>query len=141
MTDILSEVSGGLTCMPGSTFSGGVITTGGHNLVGKTNGTITDGVNGDIVNPNPKLGTLGSSIGGSSATGVKWRSGEPFNAESDIDLAVVDSDLFAKAKELGVKLWGGGTRTPPLSNSGLEDLGLRSFKPSSATSLATTSRS
>jgi len=38
------------------------------------------------------------------------------------DLA--DTDLFAKAQELGLKVWGGGTRTPPLDSPDLERLGL-----------------
>ena len=61
---------------------------------------------------------------GSSASGVKWASGEPFNAESDIDLAFADNGLLAKAEDLGIKLWGGGTRTPPLLEPDLKKLGL-----------------
>ena len=48
---------------------------------------------------------------GSSATGVKWATGEPFDEASDIDLAVVDADLFAKAQDLGLKLRGANSRT------------------------------
>ena len=61
---------------------------------------------------------------GSSATGVKWTTGEPFSEASDIDLAVVDADLFAKAQELGIKLRAGDSRTLPLTSLELEDLGL-----------------
>jgi hypothetical protein len=63
-------------------------------------------------------------IRGSSATGVKWATGEPFDEASDIDLAVVDADLFAKAQDLGLKLRGASTRTLPLYPSELDDLGL-----------------
>lgn len=62
---------------------------------------------------------------GSSATGVRWRTGEPFGESSDIDLAVVDRDLFAKAQELGLRLRDSGTRTGPLKPLGLRDLGLQ----------------
>ena len=47
----------------------GAFTSGGHNLIGDiTNSTgITNGSDGDIVNPNPQLGTLGNN-GGTTQT-------------------------------------------------------------------------
>jgi CSLREA domain-containing protein len=43
----------------------GTITSGGHNLIGTISGStgIANGVNGDIINPTPLLGTLGSNGG------------------------------------------------------------------------------
>jgi hypothetical protein len=61
---------------------------------------------------------------GSSATGVKWRTGKPFDEASDIDLAIVDEDLFAKASELGLKFRVDGSRTGPLKDFQLDKLGL-----------------
>jgi hypothetical protein len=67
---------------------------------------------------------LVAGIRGSSATGVKWETGEPFNEASDIDLAIVDNGLWEKAQEFGYELIGGGTRTWPLKEFQLEQLGL-----------------
>ncbi|MGI8855645.1 MAG: beta strand repeat-containing protein [Thermomicrobiales bacterium] len=57
-----------ITTGPGPDLSG-TITSGGHNLIGTIAGStgITNGVNGDIVNPNPLLGALGSN-GGTTQT-------------------------------------------------------------------------
>jgi hypothetical protein len=64
------------------------------------------------------------AIRGSSATGVKWETGDPLDEASDIDLAIVDDGLFQKAQELGIKFRGDGTRTGPLKLLQLRDLGL-----------------
>ena len=65
---------------------------------------------------------------GSSATGVKWKTGDPFDGSSDIDIAVVDDELFDKAREFGINLAGAGTRTRPLSPDDLPLLGLRDLQ-------------
>jgi hypothetical protein len=64
---------------------------------------------------------------GSSVTGIRFRTGETVtddNPPGDYDLAIADPDLFAQAKELGIQLRGGGTRTAPLNASDLDELGL-----------------
>ena len=66
----------------------------------------------------------GGAIRGSSATGVKWVTGEPFDDASDIDLAIVVDQLFTKAEELGIKFRSGGGRTPPLQPADIDALGL-----------------
>jgi hypothetical protein len=71
---------------------------------------------------------LVGGIRGSSATGVSWETGEPFNEASDIDLAIVDTGLWEKAQELGYKVIGGGTRTWPLKEYQLDGLGLRELQ-------------
>ena len=62
---------------------------------------------------------------GSIVTGRSYRSGETFDIgrQSDIDIALVGSDLFEKAKALPLKVKD-GTRIGPLSTKHLEDLGL-----------------
>ncbi len=67
---------------------------------------------------------------GSAATAVKWRTGEEFNEQSDIDLAIVDDALFSEAQKTGLKLWSDGTRTPPLLKGDLERLGLSELRAS-----------
>jgi hypothetical protein len=71
---------------------------------------------------------LGGVIRGSSATGVSFKTGEPFRDASDIDLAIVHDGLWAKVEELGIERWGAGTRTPPLSLSDLGNLGLKELQ-------------
>jgi len=66
-------------------------------------------------------------IQGSAATGVRARSkvgipsGTPFDIikQSDFDVALVSPKMFAKAKELGIPLRGGKTRTAPLRRGNL----------------------
>ncbi len=61
---------------------------------------------------------------GSSVTGVGFRSGLPFGDHSDYDIALGGDDLFNAAKEAGIGLRSGGTRTGPLNPAQLEQLGL-----------------
>ena len=64
---------------------------------------------------------------GSSVTGKKFTTGEAFDVGrvSDFDIALADPKLIAKAKELGIGLRSGGTRTGPLTAAELEKLGLK----------------
>ena len=64
---------------------------------------------------------------GSSVTGKKFTTGAAFDVErvSDFDIALADPKLIAKAKELGIGLRSGGTRTGPLTVAELEKLGLK----------------
>jgi RHS repeat-associated protein len=50
-------------------------------------------------------------IGGSAATGKNYHTGEPFNADSDIDLGIVSKDLFECVDPADVR--GNGTRSAP----------------------------
>ncbi|WP_232282831.1 RHS repeat-associated core domain-containing protein [Roseiflexus sp. RS-1] len=63
---------------------------------------------------------------GSSVTGVKYTTGAPFDVGrvSDFDIALASPTLLQRAKELGIELRGGGTRTGPLGRGDLEALGL-----------------
>jgi filamentous hemagglutinin len=65
----------------------------------------------------------------SSVTGVKFVTGVPFDVErvSDFDIAVSSPSLLRRARELGVPLRSGGTRTAPLESQDLEALGLKSL--------------
>jgi RHS repeat-associated protein len=64
---------------------------------------------------------------GSSVTGEKFTTGEAFDVGrvSDFDIALADPKLLKKAKELGIQLRSGGTRTGPLGPAELEKLGLK----------------
>jgi hypothetical protein len=63
---------------------------------------------------------------GSSATGVKFTTGQPFDVGrvSDFDIALASRTLLAKAKELDIPLRAGGLRTGPLRPEDLKLLGL-----------------
>lgn len=69
---------------------------------------------------------------GSSVTGQSFKTGKPFNMSeingfcktSDYDMDLSSSELFGRARELGIKLRQGGTRIGELSPSNLRDLGL-----------------
>ena len=63
---------------------------------------------------------------GSSVTGVKYTTGAPFDVGrvSDFDIALASPTLLQRAKELGIGLRGGGTRTGPLTDEQLQMLGL-----------------
>jgi hypothetical protein len=62
---------------------------------------------------------------GSSVTGIRFRTGEPVGDNpGDYDIALGGSDLFERAKQLGIGLRGGGTRTGPLTEEQLDELGL-----------------
>ena len=76
------------TIVAGNTGSSGLnlngtFTSGGHNLIGTTSGStgITNGTNGDIVNPNPLLGAL-SDNGGPTPT-IPLLTGSPAIAHGD----------------------------------------------------------
>jgi hypothetical protein len=61
---------------------------------------------------------------GSSVTGVSYLSGQPFRPESDYDIALGGPDIFRRARELGVSVRSGGTRTGPLTPAQIDALGL-----------------
>jgi hypothetical protein len=71
---------------------------------------------------------------GSSVTGVRYRSGLPFDYpslnRSDYDLAIADPALLQRAKELGILTRSGGRRTIALSDNDLNSLGLMELKTS-----------
>ncbi|WP_131746341.1 hypothetical protein [Frankia sp. Cppng1_Ct_nod] len=63
---------------------------------------------------------------GSSVTGISFKERIPFDSgrRSDFDVAIADNILFNKAREVGVLLRRGGTRTAPLRNRDLKALNL-----------------
>jgi filamentous hemagglutinin len=63
---------------------------------------------------------------GSAITGKSFKTGESFdvNRVSDFDIGLADSTLLNRAKELGIGLRSGGTRTGPLTQRDLRALGL-----------------
>ena len=63
---------------------------------------------------------------GSAVTGKSFSTGKPFDAGrvSDFDVALAGGDIFERAKELGIGLRSGGTRTGPLMPDDLQALGL-----------------
>jgi filamentous hemagglutinin len=65
-------------------------------------------------------------IRGSAASGASFKTGKPFDSgrRSDFDLAIVSPELFEKAKNLGIGVRQGASRTGPLNAKNLEDLGL-----------------
>src|SRR5262249_27051778 len=67
-----------------------------------------------------------SFLRGSAVTGRSFNSGEPFDLgrRSDLDVALASPVLFRRAAELGIPMRGGGTRTEPLSDEQLKQLGL-----------------
>lgn len=67
-----------------------------------------------------------AALQGSSVTGVKFTTGEPFdlNRVSDVDIALAGDRMLDRAKELGVELRAGGKRTAPLDEQRLKQLGL-----------------
>jgi hypothetical protein len=65
---------------------------------------------------------------GSSVTGVSYLQGLPFRPESDYDIALGGPDLFHQARQLGLPLRSGGTRTGPLSSAQAEALGLSALQ-------------
>ena len=69
-------------------------------------------------------------IQGSAITGVKYTTGKIFDVgrKSDWDMAVASPNLFAKAKSIGVEIRGKGTRTEPLTDEQLAELGLFKLK-------------
>ena len=67
---------------------------------------------------------------GSSVTGKSFRTGKPFGPHSDFDVALAGSGLLARAKEAGIPLRSGGTRTGPLKGADLERMGLGGLRSS-----------
>lgn len=63
---------------------------------------------------------------GSAVTGYNYRTGAAFDVGrvSDYDLAVVSPRLLARAVELGVQTRGRGSRTEPLDEPQMRELGL-----------------
>ncbi|WP_420031353.1 RHS repeat-associated core domain-containing protein [Streptomyces sp. cg28] len=64
---------------------------------------------------------------GSSVTGKSFRTGKPFGAHSDFDIALAGNDILSRAKAAGVRLRSGGTRTGPLTGADLAKLKLGSL--------------
>jgi hypothetical protein len=64
---------------------------------------------------------------GSSVTGVKYTTGEPFDVgrTSDFDVALAGDDIFGAAAAAKVNVRGGGIRTAPLNRRTVARLGLR----------------
>ena len=65
-------------------------------------------------------------IRGSAVTGYSYRQGEVFDVgrRSDFDLAIVSPKLLQRAREVGIELRGGETRTRELNPLDLKSLGL-----------------
>jgi filamentous hemagglutinin len=63
---------------------------------------------------------------GSAVTGKKYTNGMPFDVGrvSDFDIGIASSKLLDKAKELGVELRSGGSRTGALTSRQIKKLGL-----------------
>jgi RHS repeat-associated protein len=72
-------------------------------------------------------GDAKAAIQGSAATGVSFRTGERFDVGrlSDFDVAIASPTAMARARELGIAMRSGGTRTGPLIRTQPELLGLR----------------
>jgi hypothetical protein len=64
---------------------------------------------------------------GSAVTGVKFTSGEPFDAgrRSDFDIAIADARLSGEAEAMGVRFRSRPPRTEPLTDKHLRLLGLK----------------
>ncbi|MFD9303023.1 RHS repeat-associated core domain-containing protein [Streptomyces sp. NPDC060048] len=68
---------------------------------------------------------------GSSVTGFKYRTGKPFDSgpkQSDFDVAIAGPELMARARDAGVQIRGGGTRTEPLKPEHLQQMGLSQLR-------------
>jgi hypothetical protein len=63
---------------------------------------------------------------GSAVTGYRYETGEPFDSgyRSDLDFALVSPRLMERAQQLSVPTMGQGTRTVPLPNRILQEMGL-----------------
>ncbi|WP_079189073.1 RHS repeat domain-containing protein [Streptomyces kebangsaanensis] len=61
---------------------------------------------------------------GSSVTGRSFNSGKPFGPHSDFDVALTGPEILARAKDAGIPLRSGGTRTGPLKGADLHRMGL-----------------
>lgn len=63
---------------------------------------------------------------GSAITGKSFKTASPFNAGriSDFDIAVSSQSMLQAAKDAGIGLRSGGTRTGPLSERDVRKLGL-----------------
>jgi hypothetical protein len=71
-------------------------------------------------------GDVEAYIRGSAVTGYSFETGLPFDdgRVSDYDLALVSPTLMQRATDLGIELRSGGTRTGPLTEDQLRQLGL-----------------
>ncbi|MCH0561465.1 hypothetical protein [Streptomyces sp. MUM 16J] len=70
------------------------------------------------------FGDAQAAFQGSSVTGARYRTGEPFDDESDYDIALAGESLLEKAKKAGVGLRSGGSRTGPLRPEDLRKMRL-----------------
>ena len=63
---------------------------------------------------------------GSSVTGESFRTGAPFDEGrvSDFDIALASPEMLDRAEELGIGLRSGGTRTGPLTEDQMSELGI-----------------
>ncbi|GLY01067.1 polymorphic toxin-type HINT domain-containing protein [Actinoplanes sp. NBRC 101535] len=78
---------------------------------------------------NAAHGGTKAAFQGSAVTGISFRRKVPFDSKSDYDIAIGGDVIFQKAKELGIELRGGKTRTGPLKDKRLLDaLGLTDLK-------------
>jgi hypothetical protein len=65
-----------------------------------------------------------AALRGSAVTGTKFSSGAPFDAASDLDVALSGQTIFDAARAAGLALRGGGVRTGPLTAAQVDALGL-----------------
>jgi RHS repeat-associated protein len=72
------------------------------------------------------FGNTRAILQGSAVTERSFRTGEAFDVGrvSDFDVALAGPEIFARARDLGIGLRSGGTRTGPLTSSQLQQLGL-----------------
>ena len=72
------------------------------------------------------LGGTKAILQGSAVTGKSFRTGKAFDAGrvSDFDIALAGPDILARARQLGIGLRSGGTRTGPLTGAQIQQLGL-----------------
>lgn len=67
-------------------------------------------------------------IKGSAVTGESYKTGAPFNRDSDLELAFVSPTMFQRVQRLRFPLTGGGSRTFPLKNTQLDQLGILNLR-------------
>jgi len=74
-------------------------------------------------------GDVRAAFQGSSVTGRDYLSGAPFDVgrRSDFDVALGGRSLFERARSIGVELRSGGTRTAPLTDAQLREMGLKAL--------------
>jgi hypothetical protein len=74
------------------------------------------------------FGDVKAFMHGSSVTGKRYKTGEPFNSDSDLDIALAGQSIFNKARGLGIELCSKRARTGPLSKNQIEQLGLKELR-------------